>query len=300
MEESLVPLSIFNSNNYISKSILLTLLFLFVYSIFLNFLRPEITAFQNQWISNYSKAESYIYKSSSSDIIIVGSSMSFRMKKEGFDDNIFNLSFNGGSVLTGLQIIKKSKNIPTLILIETNLVEREENNDMLDSLFTPFIWHVKKYFKAAQYTYQPANIFLSIIKNKYGAKNNKTNVKTSQKILNVELTRQLKAESNIEGLEDSNEIETLQKLVNDFYSEGVTIAFFQMPVNSQLITSERYKKREQILHEIFSDLDIEWLSIPPNLDDRFLTRDGIHLTEKSASEFSKELNKHIKNMRLRH
>ena len=62
---------------------------------------------QNQLQQNYSYAQDFIYEKKTPNII-VGSSMAARMKNEFLADNYYNLSFGGGSVLTGLEIIKRS------------------------------------------------------------------------------------------------------------------------------------------------------------------------------------------------
>ncbi|OAD19638.1 conserved hypothetical protein, secreted [Candidatus Thiomargarita nelsonii] len=99
----------FSSNNSSAKTIIFAFSAFALYSLILQVVNPKITAFQNQWIQNYSVAEKYIYKQETPQAVIVGSSMSTRLLEEKFNSDVYNLSFAGGSVLTGLNIIKESK-----------------------------------------------------------------------------------------------------------------------------------------------------------------------------------------------
>lgn len=59
------------------------------------------------------------------DIAIVGSSLSKRLSPGLFSDiNVINLGIGGGSVMTGLEILRSSANLPSVILIETNILDR--------------------------------------------------------------------------------------------------------------------------------------------------------------------------------
>ena len=81
------------------------------------------------------------------DIVLVGSSIAFRLKEEYFaTPGLRNLALAGGSPVTGLEIVANRPRLPKLILVETNvlarpvdaaLVERYSRGDTAPFFFRP-------------------------------------------------------------------------------------------------------------------------------------------------------------------
>ncbi|MEA2911217.1 MAG: hypothetical protein QOJ15_3298, partial [Bradyrhizobium sp.] len=79
------------------------------------------------------------------DVVIVGSSVSFRLKEEYFaTPSLRNLAIAGGSPLTGLEIVANGKRLPRVVLVEANvlsrstdaaLVEKYSRSDRAEPLF---------------------------------------------------------------------------------------------------------------------------------------------------------------------
>lgn len=295
MEVFPVALSISSFNKLLAKSLALAFLIIVTYSLILMGLNPKITKFQNQWVANYARAESYLYRQSPPRAIIVGSSMAANLKEEKLDSYIHNLSFAGGSALTGLKIIKKCSNIPDIICVETNIIEGASNEEMINSLFTPVLWRIKKHLVALRYTYEPMNIFITFMTNKYGKKHTGQNKeKPNEDILKRELARHLERENSVDGLATSKEIAELKGLIEYFYCKGTKVVFFQMPVHPQIASSKRYKERKAILRRMFKGENIKWMENPTDADTKFETADGIHLMPESALSYSIEFNNIIK------
>ena len=128
-----VHLFIFNFNN-IWKILLVFIAFFVSYNYYIITVNPKVTSFQNQWQQNYSFAQDFVYGAKTKNII-VGSSMAARMKNSFLPDDYYNLSFGGGSALTGLEIIKRTGYIPEYIYIENNIIFRNKDIQMIDDLF---------------------------------------------------------------------------------------------------------------------------------------------------------------------
>ena len=285
-------LSTSSSSHMLIKTSILALCGFLLYSIALNFLPFQITEFQNQWIKNYAVAEKYIYKKQKPRAVIVGSSMSERLLVNNEDEEIDNIAMSGGSALTGLQVIKESKHVPDAIFIEANLIEQSSNKEMLSRLFTPVVWKAKDYLMPLQYTYQPVNIFLTVMKRYFGRSHaTKMQMKQNSKIFENSLVRHQKNNRTIEGLYDSEQIRDVTELVNYFDGLGVEVIFYQVPVHSSILKSEKYQVRKKILISHFSDAQFLW--IDEKDADKYITTDGIHLLYKSADEYSKALSKFI-------
>jgi len=107
------------------KIILLFAFLFIIYNLYLLFAGPKIVMLQNQQQKNYSFAQDFMYENKANNII-VGSSMAARMNNDFLPKDFYNLSFSGGSVLTGLEIIKKSGFLPSRIYIENNIIFRKK------------------------------------------------------------------------------------------------------------------------------------------------------------------------------
>lgn len=279
-------LSIFNFNS-IYKIIFLFVILFGLYNLFLVLEKPDIKMFQNQWQKNYSFAQDFIYENKAENII-VGSSMAARMQNDFLPKDFYNLSFSGGSVLTGLEIIKKSGFIPKNIYIETNIIFRNKDNKLLNNLFYPILWQIKKHIPALQEKYQPLNLVASKIRGSYG-KTHKEHMqeKRNEKIFNLTIQRRLKNyNKSLESYE--NELSNLKILIEYFSKKGVNIVFFEMPIENRLANSIKAKEQRKIIKNNFAN---KWLKLPSN--DNYVTADGIHLIYPSAFKFSKEFVKDI-------
>jgi hypothetical protein len=67
------------------------------------------------------------------DIVLVGSSLTFRLKEEYFASRALrNLALAGGSPLTGLEIVARQPRLPGLILVETNVLSRPVDEALVE------------------------------------------------------------------------------------------------------------------------------------------------------------------------
>src|ERR1700733_6081990 len=59
------------------------------------------------------------------DIVLVGSSLTFRLKEEYFvTPRLRNLALAGGSPVTGLEIVANQPRLPRVVLVEANVLSR--------------------------------------------------------------------------------------------------------------------------------------------------------------------------------
>lgn len=262
--------------------ILVAFIFIFfVFNIYIFMVKPKVLVYQNQSQGNIVAAQEFIYNEKAPNII-VGSSMAARMKKEFLPSDYLNLSFGGGSALTGLEILKKSGFIPKTIFVENNVIFRNKDKKMIDSLFYPILWKIKNYLPSLQEKYQPLNIIVSYIKGAVGKSHDEyMNETVDQKIFRMSLERQVISYNNQLSMYEKELVELLE-LIDFFEKKGVKVIFFEVPIYDELSNSIRAIQQRTIIKENFSN---KWLENPNNLD--YETTDGIHMTYKSAFEYSK-------------
>lgn len=279
-------LSIFNFNK-ITKTILIFVVLFVSYNIYLFIAKPEITMLQNQQQKNYSFPQDFIYDNKAKNII-VGSSMAARMFNDFLPKDYYNLSFSGGSVLTGLEIIKKSGFIPKNIYIENNVIFRKKDEKLLSSLFFPVMWQIKRYIPALKEKYQPLSIMASKLKGSYGKTHEEhMNVKRDENIFNMTIKLQIK-NYNKSLVDYQNKLNKLKELITYFENKGTKILFFEMPIYEKLANSIKAKEQRAIIKSNFNN---KWLDLPNNK--HYKTTDGIHLMYKSAYTFSHKFIKEI-------
>src|ERR1700755_2339090 len=64
-------------------------------------------------------------RGSTPDVVLVGSSLTLRLKEEYFSTpNVRNLALAGGSPVTGLEIVANQMHLPRVILVEMNILSR--------------------------------------------------------------------------------------------------------------------------------------------------------------------------------
>ncbi|MCO4781895.1 MAG: hypothetical protein KC646_06180 [Candidatus Cloacimonetes bacterium] len=257
-----------------------------IYNLYIGINQPVILSYQNQWQQNYAAAQGFIYDKKSKNVI-VGSSLAARIQKKALVVGFSNLSFSGGSVLTGLEIIKRSDFVPKKIFVEINTIFREQDIKMLDSLFYPIWYKVKNYFPALREKNQPLNLGLTELKSVYGKTHEEHMKETrNQRVYETALKLQ-KAEHSVEQKDYLNKLEQLKLLLSYFETKKSEIVFFEMPVEPVLTQSKSMQHIRRVLKRAFPSKKV--ITSKQNYN----TSDGLHLLYKDAFAFTKEFNKLI-------
>ena len=70
------------------------------------------------------------------DVVLVGSSLTFRLKEEYFaTPRLRNLALAGGSPVTALEIVADQPRLPKIILVETNVLSRSTDAALVAEIF---------------------------------------------------------------------------------------------------------------------------------------------------------------------
>ena len=291
-------LSIFNFSFNFSKSFILNIIVVFVvlfvtYTGYIIIFKPEITKVQNQWQNNFVVSQRFIYRYSNIPKIIIGSSLSARIDKDVLPADVYNLAFSGGSVLTGLELLVKSRATPKIILIETNVILNDKDEEMINRLFAPIIWKIKKIIPSLQVEYQPLNIILSFLyKTGKSTKSEQLKRKIDQKTYTRMLALYKKKYSKIPeaGMIKKN-ISDVKRLVSIMIQRGTRVIFFEMPIASQLSDSKLSRFVRKTLKSNFNGQKYTFIKSQDLA--KYRTTDGIHLTYKSMLLYANELIQNI-------
>ncbi len=239
---------------------------------------------QSQWQRNIIKAQRYIYRNTDIDSVVVGTSLSARIRKDLMPEEFFNMSFTGGSIFSGLEVIKRSNRYPDVLFIETNLLMMPIDTSFMDGLFTPLIYSLRDYVPALRMEYQPVSfvqpklqkLIVPFVNQKPESKKN---------MFDVILPMQQKGYAQKPDAKMFAErLEMLHSAVCSLLSEGVVPVFLEMPVHQSLVDSPKANFTRTALLRIFPPESYPWLAIPDS--DQYETSDGHHLDEQSAEDFT--------------
>jgi hypothetical protein len=218
------------------------------------------------------------------DIALVGSSLTWRLKEEYFTvPKLRNLALAGGSPITGLTIVANQRDLPRVIIIETNVLSRAVDLALVKKfsgsggskpLFLPPIrtavavyesWNHKPIHHA-----QARAVLEALLKQPPSDFDNR-----------VYLDRALQ-QANSEEPTDAvrSNVEKLKQLRDDIRRRGSRVFLIEVPFSAPIEGSRSVLTTRRIVHEAFPNPD-QWLRIDPPLAElRWL--DGVHLDERSA------------------
>ncbi|MBF0441690.1 MAG: hypothetical protein HQK54_07270 [Oligoflexales bacterium] len=252
--------------------------------------RPQIIAFQNLRQTNKATAQRYIYDADNgmTKVVVLGTSLASRLDSALLEKEIYNLSLGGDSAITGLEmVVRKGSHVP-FVAIETNLLlMKEKNQDLLNEIFYPYLWKVRKYVPSLREEYQPVNMLLSFLVrcvsgNIEQRENTIGNEKTVQRMLMLAKENSKKETLNMKVVEKN--YEDLRRLIGILKDKGSKIIFFTMPIHPEMITLTPYRENNELMRKHFSGPEYIWLDIPS--DQGYLTTDGLHLRYESAHVFT--------------
>jgi hypothetical protein len=218
------------------------------------------------------------------DVVLVGSSLTFRLKEEYFSTpNVRNLALAGGSPVTGLEILANQTHLPKFILVEMNilsratdetLVKRYSNGGNADPMFfRPVRTAVAAYENWNHASPDHAQVVLALDRLLKGAPSDFDN-----HVYVDRAYQEMNAEDPTVAV--GINIMRIQHLLSDVERRGVRVQFFELPYSDRLEEARSVRITHEIVHNAFPDPD-RWLRLDyPRSELRW--SDGIHLDERSA------------------
>jgi hypothetical protein len=205
------------------------------------------------------------------------------MSFKGDESCIYKLSFQGGSALTGLDVILKSSHKPKMVLIEINVPLRGSSSELIEHAFSSAAM-----ISPVFYTQNiPVNLFRS-----FNKKRDIEDHKVVEAVFKKRLGRsqriysELIPESTIE-----TQLQKFKERVARLQRKGTEVVFFEMPVDQSL---EHLVRTEQIRMEFIQAfpkntfVSFEELSKEVNI----VTSDGVHLHSDAAKGVSSNLRRY--------
>lgn len=218
------------------------------------------------------------------EIVLVGSSLTFRLKEEYFaTPRLRNLALAGGSPVTGLEIVVNQPGIPRLVLVEMNVLSRQTDTALVEKysgngsagpvFFRPLRTAVAAYenWHHAPLGHAQASLALSrLLKEPPSDFDNRIYLDRALRQSNAE-DPTLAARANVARIE---------QLIVAIERRGARVLLYELPYSEPLEGSRSAKITREIVHAKFPDPD-RWLRVDFTRSE-LRWADGIHLDERSA------------------
>ena len=218
------------------------------------------------------------------DVVLVGSSLTFRLKEEYFaTSRLRNLAIAGGSPVTGLEIVANQARLPRIVLVEVNVLSRAKDISL-----------VERYSSDGN----AGSLFFRPIRTAVAAYENWLHVPLSHPQVSIALSRLLEQPPNAfdsriyvdRALQKLNaedptdavriNLNSIVRLIAAIEKRGARVLLFELPYSELLAGSRSVRITREMVHAEFPDPH-RWLSINAGRAE-LRWADGVHLDERSA------------------
>ena len=223
-------------------------------------------------------------------VVLVGSSMSFRLYEGYFKTPLRNLSIGGGSPATGLSIISSYSSLPKIILVETNILSRPIDRALVEAFGNnpsePFKW-----FRPARAVISWAYYWIKFQSEAQNAlllpRRQPATYDISQSVNDT--IKEYNGRDWVQIMRPN--VEELKRLVAALEGRGCHIVLFELPSAPGIRETEYVKAAHILAKESFSGAE-KWLAIS---DDRSELRwvDASHMDERSAIIVARQIDRFL-------
>jgi hypothetical protein len=217
------------------------------------------------------------------EIVLVGSSITFRLKEEYFATRgLRNLALAGGSPVTGLEIVANQPRLPQYILVEANVLSRATDTALVERYSRggtePFFFRPVRAAVAAYEQRLHAPLTHEQVARDLRRLVGQPPDDFDNRIYADRALQQFNAEDPTDVARlNAKRIEELTRIVEQ---RGARVFLFELPYAEPIEGSRSAAATREIIHAAFPDSK-RWLSIEVNRSE-LRWADGVHLDERSA------------------
>lgn len=242
---------------------------------------PSMGMATHQWQDNVMKAQQFLY-AGKTDTVMVGTSLSGRIIRDSIPF-VKSVSFGGCSVEDGLKIILSKKDVPKLVLLETNLLLIDGNPELVSRITNGVIPKIRHWIPSLREQYEPISLFASLMMNSTGINPQAGMAKVDMNLLNESINRHIAEDRLMPEEWIKRRGETIKALITGLESKGTRFVFFEMPVNERLL---HLKKNDQMRAFVKKEFPTSKYLYLPSDTFKYLTTDGEHLDFEGQQRFS--------------
>lgn len=259
-----------------------------------HFAMPRLTrafyTIPGQQRSNYMHAQKFVHDAPQDAEVIVGSSMADRLNEVTLGGKRVKMTFPGGGPFTGLEIIRQTGRRPPVVWIETNVLLRDAEADLLADVLSPWRMKLREASPVFKEEGRPSEYgvgFLKAVVDKLGKLAPGSTVAKTGGLDDEVFAGIMKANREHLGrshpeAEIKARVERLGGHVDELMRAGVKCVLFEMPIDSSLRDLAEPAAIRKALRERFPNGKYTWLELEPGRE--WKTSDGIHLLPDEADQ----------------
>jgi hypothetical protein len=232
------------------------------------------------------------------DVVLVGSSLTFRLKEEYFvTPRVRNLALAGGSPVTGLEIVANQPRLPRLILIEVNVLSRPTEMTL-----------VRRYSRsgnAEPLFFRPIRTAVAAYENWLHAPVNHAQISfalsqlVEQPLSNVDNHVYVDRAVQQSNAEDPTvaarmNVKRIEELIQAVEQRGARVRLFELPYSEPIEGSRSARITRDIVHRKFPDPD-RWIGVTVTRSE-LRWADGVHLDERSAVIVTRSIDRSLSSL----
>lgn len=214
------------------------------------------------------------------DVVLVGSSLTFRLKEEYFaTPRMRTLELTGGSPITGLEIVVMQPRLPRLVLVETNLLSRAAN--------TALVERFARDGKAEPMFLRPIRAAVAAYESWLHAPPGHADALLILKQPPSDFDNRIYADRALQQWDAVDptdavrvNVTRIEQLIAAMERRGTRVLLYELPYSEQLERSRSAQITHEIVHAKFPDPP-RWLNIDFKRSE-LRWADGVHLDERSA------------------
>ena len=253
--------------------------------------------------NNIVRAQRYVYQDDSDlKMVMVGSSLAANLNIKHIGEGVKSVALGGRSSQTGLEIVKRSKSKPRIVLVEINdTIIRKIDSELLDSLYHPIFYWMRQYLPMLREEYRPVSVFISSLKSRSqqnlkimtrealdSLEGRNITPELSQKTIQTVVDTQSKPLSEKDAKNMKQEADLMKIQIAEIKKHtGAKVVLFDIPQESRVNATLRVKQVRELAKKLFPPDRFEWL--PPPKEREWRTNDGIHLIRSDAKDFAEFL-----------
>lgn len=218
------------------------------------------------------------------DIVLVGSSVMWRLKEEYFSrPQVRNLALAGGSPVTSLNILAERRSLPKIILIETNVLTRAPDTALIEKFSggvgaeTLFLRPIRA-ATAAYETWNHATPDPAQARAQQDRLLSEPPSTFDNKVYLDRAVEQMNVEDPTKPTRTN--VALIRTLIEDLQRRGTRALLIHIPFAPEIEDSRFVRTTKEIVDQAFPDRGL-WLPIRPPMSE-LRWADGVHLDERSA------------------
>ncbi|QQO35206.1 hypothetical protein JJC00_05835 [Bradyrhizobium diazoefficiens] len=218
------------------------------------------------------------------DIVLVGSSVMWRLKEEYFSrPQVRNLALAGGSPVTSLNILAERRSLPKIILIETNVLTRAPDTALIEKFSggvgaeTLFLRPIRA-ATAAYETWNHATPDPAQARAQQDRLLSEPPSTFDNKVYLDRAVEQMNVEDPTKPTRTN--VALIKTLIEDLQRRGTRALLIHIPFAPEIEESRFVRTTKEIVDQAFPDRG-RWLPIKPPMSG-LRWADGVHLDERSA------------------